>query len=107
MPTSRRKPKPVQAEGALMETERPASAHSRSANSAGEPRQLRLLIVEDDGSLAAGLARALALEGYRVEHLDSGEKALTRIAEESFDLIVLDIGLPGIDGFEALRRLRL
>ncbi len=67
----------------------------------------RLLIVEDDGSLAAGLARALGLEGHATEHLETGEAALERIAEEPFDLVVLDIGLPGIDGFEVLRRLRL
>ena len=67
----------------------------------------RLLIVEDDGSLAAGLARALVLEGHATEHLETGEAALERIAEEPFDLVVLDIGLPGIDGFEVLRRLRL
>lgn len=66
-----------------------------------------LLIVEDDGSLAAGLARALGLEGYKVEHLDTGEKALSRMIDAAFDLLVLDIGLPGIDGFEVLRRLRL
>ncbi len=66
-----------------------------------------LLIVEDDGSLAAGLARALGLEGYAVDHLETGEAALARIAEATFDLVVLDIGLPGIDGFEVLRRLRL
>jgi len=91
-----------------MEPERPASTHPRTApNLAGEARQSRLLIVEDDGSLAAGLARALTLEGYKVEHLDSGERALASIGEESFDLVVLDIGLPGIDGFEVLRRLRL
>ena len=67
----------------------------------------RLLIVEDDGSLAAGLARALGLEGHATEHLETGEAALERIAEAPFDLVVLDIGLPGIDGFEVLRRLRL
>jgi len=67
----------------------------------------RLLIVEDDGSLAAGLARALELEGHAVEHLETGEAALARIVETGFDLVVLDIGLPGIDGFEVLRRLRL
>ncbi len=76
-------------------------------NLAGDTLPSRLLIVEDDGSLAAGLARALGLEGHSVEHLDSGERALARVAETTFDLIVLDIGLPGIDGFEVLRRLRL
>ena len=73
----------------------------------GQPAQpARLLIVEDDGSLAAGIARALALEGYSVEHLAAGEHALARLTEASFDLVLLDIGLPGIDGFDVLRRLR-
>jgi len=76
----------------------------RSSASQNVPR---LMIVEDDGSLAAGVARALGLEGYAVEHVDTGEKALTRMTDEAFDLLVLDIGLPGIDGFEVLRRLRL
>ena len=89
-----------------MENERQAAHPSRAAH-AGEAHQSRLLIVEDDGSLAAGLARALGLEGHAVEHLDSGERALARMAETRFDLVVLDIGLPGIDGFEVLRRLRL
>lgn len=85
-------------------------SHSNDAPNAALGKagsQSRLLIVEDDGSLGAGLARALGLEGHKVEHLDSGEAAIARVAEEPFDLVVLDIGLPGIDGFEVLRRLRL
>ena len=91
-----------------METDRPIANPPRNASTgAAEVHQSRILIVEDDGSLAAGLARALGLEGHAVEHLDSGETALARVGETAFDLIVLDIGLPGIDGFEVLRRLRL
>ncbi len=82
-------------------------APSRNPATTGEANQPHLLIVEDDGSLAAGLARALGMEGYKVEHLDTGEKAMERMAQVDFDLLVLDIGLPGIDGFEVLRRLRL
>ncbi len=90
-----------------MDPDRTAPLHIRNPAAApAEAPPPRLLIVEDDGSLAAGLARALGLEGYKVEHLDSGETALTRVAEQAFDLVVLDIGLPGIDGFEVLRRLR-
>jgi len=67
---------------------------------------VRLMIVEDDTSLATGLMRALANEGYEVTAAASGEEALERVRSEPFDLLVLDIGLPGIDGFEVLRRLR-
>jgi two-component system OmpR family response regulator len=90
-----------------MEAEPSSSAPARPLQPAAANLPAHLLIVEDDGSLAAGLARALGLEGYVVEHLDAGEAALLRIAQTSFDLVVLDIGLPGIDGFEVLRRMRL
>jgi len=70
------------------------------------PALLRLLLVEDDASLAAGLSRALNNQGYEVAATGSGEDALGRIASERFDLMVLDIGLPGIDGFEVLKRMR-
>jgi two-component system OmpR family response regulator len=67
---------------------------------------VRLLIVEDDTSLATGLMRALSNEGYDVSAAFNGEEALERVRSEPYDMLVLDIGLPGIDGFEVLRRLR-
>ena len=70
------------------------------------PALLRLLLVEDDASLATGLSRALGNQGYEVAAAGSGEDALGRMASERFDLMVLDIGLPGIDGFEVLKRMR-
>ena len=89
-----------------MDADRFADGTRISAQSKGEGVS-RLLIIEDDSSLAAGLARALSLEGHEIERVDTGEAALVRVASSKFDLIVLDIGLPGIDGFEVLRRLRL
>lgn len=67
---------------------------------------MRILIVEDDELLAAGLARALAMPGYAVDRVSTGEKALLALGIEHYDLLVLDIGLPGIDGFSVLRRAR-
>lgn len=72
----------------------------------GAMPSVRLLIVEDDTSLATGLMRALSNEGYDVTAAVNGEEALERVRSEPYDLLVLDIGLPGIDGFEVLRRLR-
>lgn len=66
----------------------------------------RLLIVDDDRALSSMLGEYLALQGFRVTAVVSGEEALVRLAEEQPDLIVLDVGLPGIDGFETLARLR-
>jgi two-component system OmpR family response regulator len=67
---------------------------------------MRVLIVEDDKALADGLMRTLKESGYAVDHAESGELALRACAEEHYDLIVLDVSLPGIDGFDVLRRLR-
>jgi two-component system OmpR family response regulator len=67
---------------------------------------MRILIVEDDRALSAGLARLLEGEGYEVEVRENGEGALNAAGREKFDLAILDIGLPGLDGFEVLRRLR-
>jgi len=67
---------------------------------------MRILIVEDDVVLARGLARILEAEGYAVDAVTSGEQALLAVTQERFDLVILDVGLPGMDGFEALRRLR-
>jgi DNA-binding response OmpR family regulator len=66
----------------------------------------RILVVEDEPGIAFGLEADLKLEGYEVEVVHDGESALRRTAEGSFDLILLDIMLPGKDGFEVCRQLR-
>lgn len=67
---------------------------------------MKILLVEDDATLADGLSRTLGQSELRVEHVTAGETAEEAFLRERFDLVVLDIGLPGIDGFEVLRRLR-
>src|ERR1700681_4004144 len=67
---------------------------------------MRVLIVEDDKALADGLHRTLKQSGYAVDHAPDGELALRACAEEHYDLVLLDISLPGVDGFEVLRTLR-
>jgi two-component system, OmpR family, response regulator len=66
---------------------------------------MRILIVEDDIPLAKGLQQALVSNGYVADHAASGEAALDVCMETFYDLLVLDLGLPGMDGFELLRRL--
>jgi DNA-binding response OmpR family regulator len=67
----------------------------------------RVLVVEDDAAIAEPLARALVREGHDVASVRTGEEALARLAETRADLVVLDIGLPGMDGLEVCRRLAL
>jgi len=67
---------------------------------------MRVLVVEDDALLAEGLTRVLTRAGHAVEHVASGKHASALLADDEFDLVILDIGLPDIDGFEVLRRLR-
>ena len=66
-----------------------------------------VLLVEDDASLADGIARILLGAGHAVEARSSGSDALEATRCRRFDLMLLDIGLPGIDGYEVLRRLKL
>ncbi|HEV2219706.1 MAG TPA: response regulator, partial [Casimicrobiaceae bacterium] len=67
---------------------------------------MRILVVEDDSLLADGLVSVLSRAGHSVEHAASGRLADSLLERESYDLVVLDVGLPDIDGFEVLRRLR-
>ncbi len=67
---------------------------------------MRTLIVEDDPLLADGLAQLLRGAGFNADFVGSAEQAEAALAAESFDLMVLDIGLPGMDGLELLTRLR-
>lgn len=66
----------------------------------------RILVAEDEPGIALGLEDSLRLEGYQVEVVANGAKASTRAQEESFDLILLDVMLPGKDGFSVCRELR-
>ncbi len=66
----------------------------------------RLLIVEDDERIRSSMRLALEDEGYTVEDVPSGEEAVRRFAEEPFELVLIDLMLPGMDGFEACRTLR-
>ena len=66
----------------------------------------RVLVVEDDRPLAAMLKRVLGEEGYDVELAADGSEALRRARDRPFDLVVLDIMLPGLDGIAVCRRLR-
>jgi two-component system, OmpR family, alkaline phosphatase synthesis response regulator PhoP len=65
-----------------------------------------ILIVDDEYAVARGIQYALEQEGYQVTVAGSGEEALAVAAELAPDLVVLDVRMPGIDGFETLRRLR-
>jgi two-component system, OmpR family, response regulator len=67
---------------------------------------LKILIVEDDRLLANGLRMALQSTGYKVESASDGEDADLLMSTNTYDLVVLDLGLPGIDGLEVLSRLR-
>ncbi len=67
---------------------------------------VRILIVDDDRSLRDALRRALLLGGYDVETAAAGGEGLAKIAGDQPDAVVLDVGLPDLDGLEVCRRLR-
>ncbi len=67
---------------------------------------MRLLLIEDHAHLAALLERGLREKGYAVDAASTGEEGLALMAGSEYDLLVLDLVLPGVDGFEVLGRLR-
>jgi two-component system, OmpR family, response regulator len=67
---------------------------------------LRILLVEDDPALADTTSRAFKAQGWAVDWSARGEPVPASVKQDPYDLVVLDIGLAGIDGFETLRRLR-
>ncbi|MRH90638.1 response regulator [Nocardia sp. SYP-A9097] len=67
---------------------------------------MRVLVVEDEQRLARTIARGLELEGFVVQLAHTGSEGLWWAIEDDFDVIVLDIMLPGLSGYEVLRRLR-
>jgi two-component system OmpR family response regulator len=67
---------------------------------------MRILVVEDDPVLGDGLSRSLRNAGYAVDTAQDGKLADDLLSVHAFDLVVLDLGLPGLDGLEVLRRLR-
>jgi two-component system KDP operon response regulator KdpE len=67
---------------------------------------LRILIVDDEPPIRRFLRTALAAQDYRVEEAVDGEAALDFLKRNPVDLVILDLGLPGIDGLEVVRRLR-
>lgn len=66
-----------------------------------------VLVVEDDDGIALPLVRTLEREGYRVERCETGQKAVERLALADVDLVILDLGLPDMDGLDVCRRVRV
>jgi two-component system response regulator MprA len=67
---------------------------------------VRILVVDDDRAVREALRRTVTLAGYEVQVAEDGEGALERIVQSVPDAVVLDVGLPGIDGIELCRRVR-
>jgi len=66
----------------------------------------RVLVVDDDSQMLKAVTNALSARGYEVLKAGNGETALSLAAEEELDLVLLDLGLPGIEGHEVIGRLR-
>jgi two-component system, OmpR family, response regulator QseB len=67
---------------------------------------MRILLIEDDGALGDGIQKGLKQYGYTVDWLTDGRTALSSIKTETFDVILLDLNLPGLPGLSVLREMR-
>lgn len=70
------------------------------------PASYKLLVVDDEDALRLLVRHELENNGYAVTEAETGERALELFGKEQFDLVILDIRLPGIDGLEVLRKIR-
>ncbi|MDD5286505.1 MAG: response regulator transcription factor [Desulfuromonadaceae bacterium] len=70
------------------------------------PEKPGIMLVEDEIHLARGICFNLEEEGFRISHFESGEKALEALEFGHFELIILDVMLPGMDGFQVCRAIR-
>jgi CheY-like chemotaxis protein len=88
--------------------ERPAMPEARAAQpaSATAAHGLRLLLVEDDMTVAAVIRGLLQQQGHEVHHVVNGLGALAELAQGAFQAILLDLDLPGVDGFQIARLIR-
>ena len=77
-----------------------ASPHS------SEDDRARLLVVDDQPTVRTSLRDLLSLEGYQVDEASSGEEALARFDDVRYDLLLIDVRMPGMDGPEVMRYLR-
>ncbi|HEX5770785.1 MAG TPA: response regulator, partial [Nocardioidaceae bacterium] len=66
----------------------------------------RILIVEDEARIASFIAKGLAADGYTTSTVGDGHTALDFALSGDFDLVILDIGLPGMDGYDVLEQMR-
>ena len=82
------------------------SSQPSGPGGAGRRVAPRILLVEDEASLVLTLTDRLLAEGYQVESRGDGESALAALAERPFDLVLLDVMLPGMDGYAVCRELR-
>ena len=69
-------------------------------------RQHRVLVVDDDNNLRTIIATNLELEGFDVVSASGGEEALDHLRKQPVDLVLLDVMMPGLDGFEICRRIK-
>ena len=84
----------------------PPSSRAQSNGGGGAARQATVLLVEDDAGIASFITRALSVLGLPREWVSTGGAALEKVAQGGIATVILDLGLPDMDGMEVLRTLR-
>ncbi|HSD67011.1 MAG TPA: response regulator, partial [Vicinamibacteria bacterium] len=100
-------PRPPSGNGARpRETTAPPAPVLRPPATRPEPGSVRLFVVDDNELNRDMLSRRLGSRGYAVELAEDGERALARLEEQAFDLVLLDVMMPGLSGIDVLKQVR-
>jgi DNA-binding response OmpR family regulator len=68
--------------------------------------ELKVLVVDDEEELVSTLGERLMLRGFEADGVITGEDALKRVGEKDFDVVILDVKMPGMDGLEVMKKMR-
>jgi DNA-binding NtrC family response regulator len=84
---------------------RPKAAAETKAAAPRKRAEITVLVVDDEINLTLAMRRLLSAEGYRTETANSGDEALRKVKEEHYDVVFLDVNMPGMNGLETFVKL--
>ena len=91
---------------AIVASRRPSGMNAPRPDQAPAPNAAKVLVVDDNNQVRSAVTRFLRLHGFQVEVAADGRTALAELQRQTYDFVLLDVDMPGMDGFEVCRRIK-